>query len=136
MSKRRIAISLVVLSILTLSACVFPQQEPAEPGRLDGTYYVNGVDPEGKDYSGQLIITPTDRPNRYEMSWIITGAIQSGTGRLQGTTLEAEWSSIEGQPEAAGTATYQWQDDGSLIGERVVQGLGVATEEALPVTLR
>ncbi len=127
-------------SVLTLAliatffaACAFPEE--GFDGDLEGEYYINGFDHQGTEYGGSLTISTADESGTYEMQWIITGSIQTGTGVLSGNQLTAEWDAVEGYDTASrGTAVYEITDDGELIGERRVQGQpGTGTEEAFPI---
>ena len=137
MSLRRISLFIVVLTgALAASGCVFPVQESNDDGGIEGTYYMNGVDPDGIEYGGQMIVT-RERNDDYTIDWIITGSIQRGVGEFDGRVLEVEWETVEGLNRSNGTGSYELQPDGSLIGERNVEGVqGTATEEAFPVTLK
>jgi hypothetical protein len=112
---------------------VFPEE--SFDGSLEGDYYINGVDPQGVEYSGLLTIRVSDRPDTYDMQWIVTGSVQRGTGRVQGYRLTADWDAIEGYDTASyGTASYEITEAGELIGERTVAGQAVTgTEEAFPI---
>lgn len=117
---------------LIATACAFPQQGTDTPDEIGGTYYVNGTDALGIEYGGQLIITRDG--SDYALQWIITGVVQVGTGDFDGVTLEAEWETIEPENGLTGTASYELQPDGSLIGERTTDGVeGAGYEEAFPV---
>lgn len=102
---------------------------------LAGWYYVNGFDPMGTEYGGNLIIQPTDAVGRYKLQWIITGSIQEGEGVLRGNRLIAEWRTIEGMgPGASGVTTYTVTTERELYGTRTANGLpGVGTENVFPV---
>ena len=127
--------ALCVLSFVAVG-CAFVEQGTDTPGRIGGTYYINGVDPGGAEYGGQLIITEV-RDRTYELDWIITGSIQRGTGTFRAGVLEADWETVEGLRESRGTARYELQDDGSLIGERFEDRFDEpGYEEAFPVTLK
>ncbi|MGI9643128.1 MAG: hypothetical protein ACR2N9_10120 [Acidimicrobiia bacterium] len=133
---RTAAIAALLMLTLSLQACAFVDNDTTTGGGIEGTYYVNGVDPGGRDYGGQLIITKT-ASNTYDMDWIITGSIQTGTGTLSGDVIEAEWETVEGLRNSSGSARYEVQADGSLIGERLeVQFEDPAYEEAFPVELK
>lgn len=126
-------VTLALLLTFAVAACAFPEE--SFDGSLEGTYYLNGFDQQGTEYGGSLAITPTADPNVYDMQWIITGAIQTGTGTVSGTQLLVEWQALEGFDAASrGTAVYDISTDGELTGERRVDGEdGVGTEEAFPI---
>lgn len=128
-----VATTIALILALLVGGCAIPEE--GFDGSLEGDYYINGVDPQGVEYSGLLSITPTDLPNTYDMQWIITGSVQRGSGRVEGSRLTAEWDAIEGFDTASfGTATYTITSAGELIGERTVSGEAAAgTEEAFPV---
>lgn len=97
-----------------------------------GRWLVNGVDAFGSEYSGSLTIRDAD--DGYLLEWIITGALVSGSGELEGGVLVAEWKSLAPGREAQGRAEYRLEGD-QLIG--VVSPDGVAdkgreTGERLP----
>lgn len=117
-----------------LSACAFPQQGTDSPDQIGGTYYVNGADAGGVEYSGRLTVTETNRPDVFDMQWIVTGSIQIGVGEFDGSELTAVWNVVDPPDGPGGTATYMLQADGSLIGERTFDDVdGVGHEEAFPV---
>ncbi len=99
------------------------------------SYLLNGVGPGGVEYSGVLEITSTASPSRYELQWIVTGAVLEGEGTVQGDRLEAEWHTVEEpQDGPRGTVVYTIMPDGELRGDRTVAGSdGVFTETAIPV---
>nr|MDJ0954519.1 hypothetical protein [Acidimicrobiia bacterium] len=111
----------------------FPEE--AFDGTLEGSYYLNGVDRDGVEYSGTLVITTTDDPSVYDMQWIVTGSIQTGTGVVSGSEMTIEWDAVEGFDAASyGAGRYSISPDGELTGERTVAGQeGTATEEAFPI---
>ena len=136
MTQRLAALATMLVLALALQACAFVDNDTTADRSVEGTYYVNGVDPGGAEYGGQLIITRTGT-NQYTMDWIITGSIQTGSGRLNGEVLEAEWSTVEGLRESSGTARYEIEEDGSLLGERYEDRFEEAGfEEAFPVELK
>lgn len=119
---------------ILLVGCAFPQQGTDTPEEIGGTYYVNGTDSDGREYGGQLLVTSTDNPDEFEMQWIITGNVQVGLGMWDGTILNANWATIEDFEPATGTVSYTLEDDGTLIGERHMDGIdGIGYEEAFPV---
>jgi hypothetical protein len=125
--------TLALLLILLVTSCAFPEE--GSDGSLDGTYYMNGVDRDGVEYSGTLVIAATGDPDVYDMQWIITGSIQTGTGTVDGNSVIIEWAAMEGFDAAShGSGHYNISADGELTGERTVANQeGVATEEAFPI---
>jgi len=122
----------LALSLL-VGSCVFPEE--GFDGTLEGTYFRNGVDRDETEYSGTLILTSTEDPNVYEMQWIITGSIQTGTGTVEGADLLIEWAAVEGFDTAShGSGIYSIADNGDMSGERTVAGQpGTATEDAFAI---
>lgn len=129
----RVSLTLALIVATTFSGCAFPEQ--GFDGSLTGTYYLNGVDPEGTEYGGTLEIMATDQPDVYEMQWIITGSIQTGIGTVSGNELDVEWEVMEGYNSSShGTAHYEISSEGELNGDRTVVGEeGSGTEEAFPI---
>ena len=127
------AITLATLLAFTTAGCAFPEE--GYDGDLEGTYYLNGIDRDGTEYSGTLTITATEDPDVYDMQWIVTGSIQTGIGTVTAGEISIEWTAMEGFDEASrGSGQYTISSDGGLAGERTVSGqTGVAEEEAFPV---
>ena len=123
-----------LLLMLALTACTLPGSQVEDGPGLEGTYVVNGVDPLGTEYSGTVVITEGSGVDRFEISWLITGAILEGTGVRAGDELVVEWRTREGpRGDSSGTALYRIGEDGILVGERLVDGLdAVGTEEIFP----
>lgn len=120
--------------VIAVAGCAFPQQGSETPDQIGGTYYVNGTDARGVEYGGRLTISRADNRSDYELQWIITGSIQTGTGTFGRGILDATWQTVEGFAPLSGTARYELQDDGSLIGERLEEGKDEpGFEEAFPV---
>jgi hypothetical protein len=128
-----VSLTLALLTIVIFSSCAFPEQ--GFDGSLAGTYYLNGVDPEGTEYGGTMEIMATDQPDVYDVQWIITGSIQTGTGTVTGNEFDVEWEVLEGYNSSShGTAHYDISAEGELNGERTVAGEeGTGTEEAFPI---
>ena len=122
----------VVAVILILAvACSIPGSETVDGPGIVGTYTVNGVDAVGIEYSGTVVIEPGDETDVYSVEWIVTGAVQVGSGRLVGDQLEVEWRSVSSpRGESSGTASYVVESNGNLVGTRTIDGVdGVGTEE-------
>ncbi len=133
---RRFAVPVVILVSLSaggLAMCGLPGDSLDDDAGIAGTYVVNGVDPTDVEYSGTVTIRPRD-DGRYDVQWLVTGAIQTGVGDLVGDRFTVEWSTVDSpRGTAGGTAEYVVQSDGRLVGERSVDGVdAVGTEEIFP----
>ncbi len=135
---RRAAVPAVLLFSLTaggVAMCGLPG-DTLEDDRegIVGTYVVNGSDPSEVEYSGTVTIADGDAPGEYTVQWIVTGAIQQGTGVLDGDVFLVEWRTVTGgRGESGGTGEYTVGDDGVLRGTRTVDGVdGSGTEEIFP----
>lgn len=103
------------------------------PG-LIGTYTVNGVDPTGAEYSGTaVIVQDQDRldDGAYAIEWIITNAVQQGTGTVSGDTFTVTWNSTASASPGSGRTIYTIQPDGNLTGLRYVDGVDEPGTEEL-----
>lgn len=123
-----------LVTLLMISACTMPGSQVEDLPGLAGTYVVNGIDPLGVEYSGTVIIASTTDPGEFTISWLVTGSLQEGVGRLAGDRFTVEWKTSEGgRGDSVGTATYTVGPDGVLRGERRVDGVdGAGTEEIFP----
>ena len=101
---------------------------------LVGTYSLNGTDPRGEEYGGLLTIEAGTESGEYQMQWIVTGAIQGGTGTVVGNQLQAEWRNLEGmETDVYGEVIYTITTKGELYGTRTADGFdGEGTERAFP----
>ena len=98
---------------------------------ITGTYTVNGVNPFGEEYSGTAVIVRNEVG--YDIEWIVTGVIQRGTAQLDGVTLTAEWEATSSATGGSGRSVYTVEADGSIIGQRFVDGIdGAGSEELFP----
>lgn len=109
----------------------------ASPGAvpaLAASYSVNGVDPQGTEYSGNLQVRPGDAPGTYALQWIITGSIQEGFGQLQGNQLLVRWRTSDGiDLGVTGLTTYTITTEGEMYGPRTIDGVEkVGEEKAFP----
>lgn len=130
-SPGSLTITLALLLALLAGSCAFPEE--GFDGDLEGDYYINGFDQEGIEYGGSLTIVATENPDVFDMQWIITGSIQTGTGTVAANELIVEWQTLEGYG-SRGSATYTIRANGQLVGERTVTGEdGIGTEEAFPI---
>jgi hypothetical protein len=122
---------LVFALIISTAACWTPRQ-PNQVG-IVGTYVVNGTDPSGIEYSGSMTIREADG-GTYPVSWIITGAVQEGSGTRSGDTFEVTWTGVDGGgSDFSGTATYTIAADGSMQGVRRIDGIDrEGIEEVFP----
>lgn len=140
MKKCLFAIGLMVSLIIALPACRNSPEDigvdapPDAVPEIAGSYSVNGIDPLGTDYGGNLTITPGETTDTYNLQWIVTGSIQEGNGRLNGNTLLVEWRTVASAAgQSQGQATYTVTVKGILYGTRSVNGrTSQGTETAYP----
>lgn len=135
--KKYLAAALV-LALALLSGCSNDgegeiKSADASPGAvptLAASYSVNGVDPQGTEYSGNLQVRPGDTADTYGLQWIVTGSIQEGFGQLQGNQLLVRWRTTDGIGlGVTGLTTYTVTTDGELYGPRTIDGVEKAGEE-------
>ena len=139
---KRSVLVVMCLLIVAVSACTTRERaqikgEDASPDALPtivGSYSVNGFDPLGTEYGGNLTVTPGDTAGQYRLQWIITGSIQEGEGQVEGNKLIVQWRTVEGMgPGASGVTTYTVTTLGELVGTRQVEGQGkLGRENAFP----
>lgn len=136
MPKRLLVVLLLMAALL--SACSDDgegeiKSADASPGAVPAlatSYSVNGVDPQGTEYSGNLQVRPGDAPGTYALQWIITGSIQEGFGQVQGNQLLVRWRTSDGIGlGVTGLTTYTITTDGELYGPRTIDGVEKAGEE-------
>ncbi len=97
---------------------------------LAASFSVNGVDPQGTEYGGNLQMQPGDTPGTYALQWIITGSIQEGFGLLQGNQLLVRWRTTDGiDLGVTGLTTYTITTEGELYGPRTIDGVDQAGQE-------
>jgi hypothetical protein len=97
---------------------------------LAASYSVNGVDPQGTEYSGNLQVRPGDAAETYALQWIITGSIQEGFGQVQGNQLLVRWRTSDGiDLGVTGLTTYTITTEGEMYGPRTIDGVERAGEE-------
>ena len=132
-------ITLTIFLALGLAACrgkgvVGPDAPPDDVPEIIGSFSVNGFDPLGAEYGGNLTITASDTADTYNLQWIVTGSVQEGNGRLEGNTLYVDWETVSSAArQSRGTATYTVTVNGELYGTRTVEGnSGEGTETAFP----
>lgn len=126
--------ALLLSAILLLTVACLPGAELSQGPGILGTYVVNGVDPNGTEYTGRMSIAEGAAPGEVAIEWVVTGAIIHGEGRVDGDTLTVDWT-ITDSPRGAstGTAEYEILDDGRLVGTRTVDGIDQSgTEEIFP----
>jgi hypothetical protein len=106
--------------VIMVYACALPG--PLAVGRddeagLSGIYTVNGVDPIGTEYSGTLTVRDTDRPQVYDVQWLVTGARQEGVGTLEGDRLIVEWTVVDNATgDGTGPIDYRIEPSGEMVG--------------------
>ena len=139
--KRNVLV-VTCLFMLTLSACTMRERsqikgKDASPDALPtiiGSYSVNGFDPLGTEYGGNLTVAPAEAADQYKLQWIITGSIQEGDGRVEGNKLIVQWRTVPSiGPCATGLTTYTITTEGELYGQRQVEGQAkLGRENAFP----
>ena len=139
--KRNVLV-VTCLFMLTLSACTMRERaqikgKDASPDALPtivGSYSVNGFDPLGTEYGGNLTVAPAEAADQYKLQWIITGSIQEGEGRVEGNKLIVQWRTVPSiGPGATGVTTYTITTEGELYGPRQVEGQAkLGSENAFP----
>lgn len=123
--------------VLMVYACALPGE--LSVGRdddegLSGIYTVNGLTPDGVEYSGTLTVLATDDPRSFDIQWLVTGARQEGTGTLRGRVLSVAWTEVDNATgQGTGPIEYQLADDGSMVGTWFVDGFDQpGTEDVFP----
>lgn len=123
--------------VLMVYACALPGE--LSVGRdddegLSGIYTVNGLTPDGAEYSGTLTVLATDDPRSFDIQWLVTGARQEGTGTLRGRVLSVAWTEVDNATgQGTGPIEYQLADDGSMVGTWFVDGFDQpGTEDVFP----
>jgi hypothetical protein len=101
---------------------------------LSGLYTVNGVGPDGSEYSGTLTIIDTEIPQTYAVQWLVTGARQEGTGTIEGNRLIVEWDLVDNATgDGTGTIEYRIDGSGEMTGSWTVDGFDEpGTEQVFP----
>ena len=129
--------SLALLSIvLLLAACTARSATKgkitgadAQPGAVPnivGSYSVNGLDPLGTEYGGNLTIKPGASPTEYLLQWIVTGSIQEGQRQARRQHAARRVAHCRGdQAIQRGDNLHRHDETGALrrsCGERLAQG--------------
>lgn len=122
---------MVFAIVLGLFIAPNPAELDDDGDPFTGRWLVNGTDPLGVEYSGALTISETG--SEYELSWIVTGFVRTGSGELEGDRLEVSWEVVQGiGPGRSGTATYSIEDD-LLSGTLTIDGIDdMGREEGFP----
>ncbi len=127
----------VVAFMAMIYACALPANLAVgrdDVSELPGIYTVNGVDPIGSEYSGTIVIRSTDTEDRFDIEWIVTGAIQRGNGTRTGDRLTVTWTEVNNATgEGTGTTVYEIMADGELVGTWHADGFDEpGTERVFP----
>ena len=130
------------LLVVAVSACTMRERSQIKGGdaspdalpTIVGSYSVNGFDPLGTEYGGNLTVAPAEAADQYKLQWIITGSIQEGEGRVEGNKLIVQWRTVPNMgPGATGVTTYTITTEGELYGQRQVEGqVKLGRENAFP----
>ena len=97
---------------------------------LAGTYTVNGMSADGKNYPGEITVTKRDEV--YQMSWKIGAESYDGVAVQSGNTLAAAYTTGT-NGKGCGAVVYKINDDNSLDGIWGEWGVNSAgTEKVVP----
>ncbi|MEQ8351983.1 MAG: fibronectin-binding protein [Leptospiraceae bacterium] len=109
-----------VLILATVLAVTFAQcnESSAKSEGVQGTYQVNGTNPDGTPYRGNVTVTQSGED--YLFNWNIAGDQFSGKGNLSGTTLTVDW----GQDFPV---IYEVKDNGAVLEGTWADGQGSET---------
>ena len=123
--------------LVMIYSCALPQQLAVgrdDEGALPGIYTVNGVDPVGTEYSGTLTIRATNRIDRFDVEWVVTGGIQVGVGTLRGDVLEVVWNEVTNATgQGPATTEYRIEASGEMVGTWLAEGIDTpAVEQVFP----
>ena len=135
---KKLSFAVVLIALMLASGC-----SSRDKGQIKGadapagavptlaaSYSVNGVDPQGTEYSGNLQVRPGDAAGTYALQWIITGSIQEGFGQVQGNQLLVRWRTSNGIGlGVTGVTTYTITTEGEMYGPRTIDGLDKSGEE-------
>src|SRR5262245_53497778 len=78
------------LALLLFSALLLPlSTQGMAQGNLDGVYDVQGVNPNGSTYSGEVTIQR--QGSSYQFRWRIGSQTFQGSGALRGGSLTVNW---------------------------------------------
>ena len=94
---------------------------------ISGDYIVNGINPNGTSYTGDVNITKAG--DGYTIRWVIEEESMHGLGKFDGNTYHVKW---EASGET-GEAIYMLASNGILKGAWTTDGeAGQGTEELIP----
>lgn len=93
---------------------------PSDVDLAEGTYDVEGHNPDGGDYEGTVEIEK--KGNGYQLSWKVGDSSYEGSGQLEGNVLTVDWGSST-------PVVYALAEDGSLAG---LWAAGKGTETLTP----
>jgi hypothetical protein len=135
---KKLSFAVVLIALMLASGCssrdkgqIKGADAPADAvPTLAASYSVNGVDPQGAEYSGNLQVRPGDVPGTYALQWIVTGSIQEGIGQIEGNRLLVRWRTIDSIGlSVTGVTTYTVTTEGEMYGPRTIDGVEKAGEE-------
>lgn len=116
MLKRNLMILAILAAALTFGAQC--DESAAKSEGVQGTYKVEGTNPDGTPYRGNVSVT-RDGDN-YIFNWNIAGDQFSGQGQLSGTKLTVDWG--EEHP-----VIYEVKEDGARLEGSWADGQGSET---------
>jgi hypothetical protein len=98
---------------------------PAAAGDLSGKYAVEGREPGGQTYAGEVAVVK--RGDTYQVLWVLGESQAVGTGILTGDVFAVTYV-IRGVP-VPGIAIYDVGKDGALTGRFTMLGAEIIGDE-------
>ncbi len=120
----------VVAVVVVLALLIAPNPAPADADGdpYTGRWLINGTDAQDVGYSGSLIIEGTDEG--YDLEWIVTGSILTGSAVPTAQGLEGRWETESGiGPQRSGTVSYVVEGE-TLIGVTTIDGVAGTGSES------
>ncbi len=109
---------LILAAAMVFSLSASCNESSAKSEGVQGTYKVEGTNPDGTRYRGNVTVTQSG--DDYIFNWNIAGNQYSGKGQLSGTELTVDW----GQEHPV---IYHVQENGARLEGTWADGQGTET---------
>ncbi len=109
---------ILLAAVMAISLGTYCNESAAQSEGVQGTYKVEGTNPDGTRYRGNVTVTQSG--DDYIFNWNIAGDQYSGKGQLSGTRLTVDW----GQEHPV---IYEVQDNGARLEGTWADGQGTET---------